>query len=243
MLDKKEERMKGSYLYVVIVLLTIIVLSIFMIILSIRYTTANEIHLPLSVIIWSIVNSILVFMTYYIFKQNIRVVTRWQENERLRKWIIFLNRPIMSTLLLLVGLGSLWMGAILFWHTLWFVQTCFTILFITCMILWETYSMRDRRWSKCPHCRNDMSRKQIFQKSFIPFREKCDFCNKLIYANPRDNQNKIIIYLFPLCSMSLHTLFDLHLFLVLLFAVGFFTSFYYFVLPYLITFSDKEQGW
>ena len=251
-------RTKKSRSFIPIVLPAFVILSIFLILLSVGPSSVptntlheskaaanniqmSEIHLPKPVILWSIMNSVLVLMTYYFFKRSLPSVIRWQHDERMQEWHAFLHRPIMSKLLLLFAIGLLWVGAILFSNTLWFVHTCFMILFITFLTIWEFYSLRDKHWSKCPHCEKNMTRMQIFRKSFIPFRERCDFCNELIYANPKDNQRKILIYILPLQSMSLHTLFDFHLILVIFFAFGSFLSLFYFILPYMITFSDKEE--
>lgn len=256
-----KNRTKKSRSFVPIVLSAFVILSIFLIILSLGPSSdstnilseskaaaneikISEIHLPKPVILWSIMNSILVLMTYYFFKRSLQSVTRWQHDERMQEWHAFFSRPILSKLLLFFCLGLLWIGVILFSNTLWFVQTCFTILLIIFIIIWEFYSVRDKQWSKCPHCEKNITRMQIFRKSFVPFRERCDFCNELIYVNPKENQNKMIIYIFPFTSMGYHTLFDLHLFLVVFFAVGSFLSLCYFVLPYIITFSEKdEQLW
>ena len=104
------------------------------------------------------------------------------------------------------------------------------------------YDVRDRDWSTCPHCNVKFTRKQITNKSFNAFREKCDACQQLIYVNPKENQRKATFFLIPLMPMSLHQLFDLHFILLVLLAILFIISLSYFYVPYMIRFSDKDTS-
>ena len=202
-------------------------------------TLMDQLSLP--IILWSVANSVLMLLTYHYFKKSVTSVIRWRSNARIQEWHAFLQKPYLSKLFVLTGIALLWIGTVLFSNNLWYSQTVYVILLIAFITLTSIYESRNRQWSKCPHCQTKLTRKQIQQKSFIPFREKCDACQQLIYIDPRESQNKMGLYLVALTSPGHHTLFDLHFLLVLLLAIGSTVSQYYFYLPYMLTFSDHNK--
>ncbi|MBD8033681.1 hypothetical protein H9632_11445 [Solibacillus sp. Sa1YVA6] len=106
--------------------------------------------------------------------------------------------------------------------------------------LWVLYDARDREQSHCPHCETPFTRKQIFRKTYMPYREKCDSCQKIIYLEGNATQSTMRYALIPLAPIWLQNFLSLHFAYVLLFSALFVVSLTYFYTPLMVQFTDRD---
>lgn len=197
----------------------------------------NKLTLPVT--LWSVANSLLIVFSYRLLKKNLKTVPRWQHSANLQELHAFLYKPILPRIVLILAISLLWIGALVFSNGLFFAQTSFIPLINLFIVMLLFRRTSEKQWSTCPHCGVRLTRMQILRKSFVPFRERCDTCKRLIYVSHKDSQS--IIYALPTSALGLHNLFSLHLVLTIIFIFSAVSAIYYFNIPYMMSFSDKEE--
>lgn len=252
MIANAKRQPKKQRSYIPIILPAFIALSVFFIMTSvssnswtIQQTTAstnNQFmfdHLSLAIILWSVVSSTELMIIYYVAKACIARTGRWQTNEKIQEWNAFFSKPLLPKFVLFIAFVLLWVGTVCF-ASLWYSQLIFVILSVVLITFLILNDARDRVKSHCPHCHVPFTRKQIWRKSFMAYREKCDECKELIYLERHTAQVSIMYTFSTFIPITLHTMVDLHFVYVLLFCVLLGTSFTYFCTPLMMQFTDRD---
>ena len=255
MIANAKRQPKKQRSYIPIILPAFIALSVFFIMISIvpnswtfQQTTAsmNDLsifhHLSLAITLWSVVSSIELIIIYYVTKSCIAHTVRWQTNEKIQEWNAFFSKPVLPKVVLFIALVLLWAGTFYF-ASLWYSQLIFVVLSVI-LITFSNLNLKDtrkRKQSHCPHCQVPFTRKQIWRKSFMAYREKCDECKQPIYLERRAAQNSVKYALLPLMPIYLHDLFNLYFVYVLLFSILLMISLTYFYTPFMMQFTDKDN--
>ena len=240
MIANAKRQPKKQRSYIPIILPAFIALSVFFIMISIapnswtfQQTTASTNnqsmlqHLSLAIILWSVVGSIELIIIYYVAKACIAHTVRWQTNEKIQEWNAFLSKPVLSKIVLFIAFVLLWIGTFYF-TSLWFSQLIFVLLSVLLITFSILNGARNHKQSHCPHCHEPFTRKQIFRKTFMAYREKCDECKKPIYSERKATQNSIMYAFIPLIPIWLHDLVALQFVYVLLFSILLMISLTYF---------------
>ena len=238
--------------YIPVILPAFLILSIFFVSISfapdswtLQPTTASTgsespfQNISLAVVLWSVASSMELIMIYYIAKACIANTKRWQTNERVQEWNAFLSKPIQPKIAVFITLLLLWAGTIYF-ASLWYSQLIFVILSVVLVTLWVLYDAREREQSHCPHCKTPFTRKQIFRKTYMPYREKCDSCQKIIYLEGNATQSTMRYALIPLAPIWLQNFLSLHFTYVLLCSALIVVSLTYFYTPLMVQFTDRD---
>ncbi|MGN7477782.1 MazG nucleotide pyrophosphohydrolase domain-containing protein [Solibacillus silvestris] len=185
---------------------------------------------------WSVVSSIELIFIYILAKKVIRHTDHWKANGRVQELYAFLEKPILPKAAVFLGLIFIWAGTVYF-SSFWYSQLIFvllSVLFITLIVLKD---ICNHEQSCCPHCQTLFTRKQIFSKTYMAYREKCDSCQKPIYLERRSSLNKIPYFVLPLIPIWLNSL---HFAYVLLFSALMVISLTYFYVPFMVLFTDKD---
>ena len=249
---KRQPKKQRSY--IPIILPAFIALSVFFIMISItpnswtfQQTTASTYnqsmfdHLSLAIILWSTVSSIELIIIYLVAKACIAHTVRWRTNEKIQEWNAFFSKPVLPKVVLFIAFVLLWIGTFCF-ASLWYSQLIFVILSVALITFLILNDARDRVPAHCPHCHVPFTRKQIWSKSFMAYREKCDECKQLIYLERHSTQGSIMYTFLTFIPITLHNMVDLHFVYVLLFCVLLVASLTYFCTPLLMQFTDKDTS-
>lgn len=238
--------------YILIILPAFLILSAFFVSISLApnswtlqptsASTSNESlfdNISLAMLVWGGVSSIELIAIYYVAKVCIANTTRWQTNEKAQEWHAFLSKPIQPKIAMFLTLILIWSGTIYF-KSLWYSQLIFVLLSVVLVTLWLLYNARGLKQSHCPHCEAPFTRKQIFRKTHMAYREKCDSCQKLIYLERNAVPNTLMYVLITLAPIWLQNLFSLYFSYVLLFSLLLSISLTYFYMPIMVQFTDRD---
>lgn len=192
-------------------------------------------------IYWSIANTVLLVVVLKYFKKCIATIVRWQDKVFIQELHAFLFTRLRSILLLSIIIIVYWIGAMLFASTLWYSQSIFALLYIGMFVFIALAKSKENVWASCPHCGKRYKRMQIFWKSSTPFRDRCDYCKENIFIHDKENPDRFSVFIYPVTTIWYHTLFDLHIALVVVLGIGMAWALGYFCLPFLMKFSADEK--
>ena len=194
-----------------------------------------------SIVLHSILNSILIVASVLLLKKCLKDTLRWRDNAKVQEWNAFFSHTPRTVMLIVLTVGLLWI-AVYVWPYLLMLKTILVLLLVVVFNLVVLCEIPERYESCCPHCKTTYTRKEIWRKSFNAFREKCDHCQKPIFVSEEENKRKLTIYLAPAYPILLSGPFQFPLFLVIPMLISMFISLSYFYLPYMVEFTDEDQG-
>lgn len=239
--------------YIPIILPSFIVLAIFFVIISVssnsfvllKQSTASQNEgtlfegLSFAEIAWSVVSSAMLIAIYIVTKRCIAHTKRWKTNARVQEVHAFLQRPVLPKVAVGIAIVVIWIGTVYF-SSLWYSQLIFVVLAVilaTCCVL---NAVRDYNKTSCPHCHVPLTRKQIFKKTYMAFRETCDSCKMPIYLDRKTAANFFTLFLLPISGIWFVDSFGLKIQYVPLWIILMITSLIYFYMPLMFQFTEKD---
>lgn len=241
--------------YIPIILPAFIVLTAFFIMITIspnswtlipKTTASNSSEsifdgLSFAEVAWSIISSIELIFIYILAKKVMSHTKHWKTNMRVQEVYAFLVKPLLPKMITFVSLIFIWAGTVYF-SSLWYSQLIFVLLTVPLFTLFLLNNARNSEPACCPHCKIVFTRKQIWDKSYMPYREKCDTCNKPIYIERKHYQNTVMTIIIPLFPFWISNFFSLHFAYVVLFSVLIIISLSYFYTPFMLQFTDRDTS-
>lgn len=253
MIDHVKSGKKKRKSYVAVILPAFVLLALFSGWLALQpSSTVQQTAAPLKTssetismeeIIWLTFTLLLMMSAYTLAVISLLQVRRWQNIMFVQRLTGFLKSyRIVWIIISLLGFGiAMTMIASRLENPVAFLQFFLIIfLFINTSFI-QILLTRNERRAHCPHCKTELTNKEMLKKSFMIYDARCNTCNKKMYYDRKKNQSMYLIQVLgvPLCLLMPNI--GIPFYLIGVYATLYFTFTFGYLFPYTIRFSTQSE--